>query len=154
MEKNKNIIIGVLAIGLLSSLYFGFLGKNNPLNQNTISKQDLFKQKQECGSHRDKIEKLLQKDQEYSLSRKVLDEVFYSPSLNTCLYSYTSTNIDADGKPMDIKVMGQWFIIVDYLTGRDVYSQNSVTYNALPDGMRQPKDIRTVFEEEKAILKK
>ena len=50
--------------------------------------------------------------------------------------------------------MGQWFIIVDYLTGRDVYSQNSVTYNALPDGMRQPKDIRTVFEEEKAILKK
>ena len=154
MEKNKNITIGILVILLGLSLYFSFFGNDESSSQNIISEQDLFKQKQECGSYKNDVEKLLQKDQEFSLSRKMFDEMFYSQSLNTCLYSYTSTYVDADGKPMDIKVMGQEFVIIDYFTGRNVFSQNSVRYNALPDGMKQPKDLRSVFEEEKAMLEK
>lgn len=153
-NKSKNIVISVLVVLLGLSLYFGFFNNDVLFSKNSVSKQDLFKQKQECGSYRNDVEKLLQKDQELSLSREIFDEVFYSPSLNTCLYSYTVNYVDADGKAADIKIMGEDYIIVDYLTGRIVFSENSVTHNAAPEEITKGKDLRTVFEEEKATLKK
>ncbi|MDD3823157.1 MAG: hypothetical protein PHN93_05380 [Sphaerochaetaceae bacterium] len=154
MCKNKNIIIIALTIGLMILLFLSLFTSNKFFNQSKISKNDLFKHKQECSSYREDIERLLQKDQEFSLSRKVLDEIFYSPSLNTCLYSYTSTHFNANGKPMDIKVMGEDFVIVDYFTGENIFSHNSAIYNIIQEGTEQQNDLRTIFEEEKLILKK
>ena len=94
----------------------------SPLPQS--SEAELFARKKECGSYRKGIEDLLAHSDDGT--RDLFDEVFYSPSLNTCLYSYRSLYIDADGKPMDLKTMGQDYAVVDYLTNKEVFRANTV----------------------------
>lgn len=95
MDKNKNIIITVLMVILIGSLYFNFqskFGTSNDKGQTTseVSADDLFKKKQECASYRPAIEKKLLElnfQNENVVTTNHLDEIWFSPSMNTCLYS-------------------------------------------------------------------
>lgn len=123
---NKNLIILTLIILLGTSLFFNF--QKNKFNESLNNKLQLndekfFEKKKECNSYRSDIERILEKD---ILSRNSLDEIFYSPSLNSCLYSYTGYAIDMNGKPMDLKIMGINYLIVDYFTNETIVNGNSV----------------------------
>lgn len=95
MEKNKNIIIAILAIVLVGSLYFNFQSKSGTSNDkeqatSKVSADALFEKKQECASYRPAIEKKLLElnfQNENVVTTNHLDEIWFSPSMNTCLYS-------------------------------------------------------------------
>jgi len=95
MEENKNTIILVLAIVLVGSLYFNFKLRSEIVSEreqlNIESSNDgLFKKKQECASYLSAIEKkLVELDtrSEKGTHSNVLNEIWFSPSMNTCLYS-------------------------------------------------------------------
>ena len=96
MEKVKNIIIAVLAAVLLSSLYLNFQLKSAPTLQkkevanSEMSANALFEKKQMCSSYRVAIEKKLAElnfQNENVITANNLDEIWFSPSMNTCLYS-------------------------------------------------------------------
>lgn len=95
MEKTKNIIIAVLTVVLIGSLYFNFQLKSetsNNIEQTTskVSADALFEKKQECASYRPAIEKKLEElnfQNENIVTTNHLDEIWFSPSMNTCLYS-------------------------------------------------------------------
>ncbi len=92
---DKNIIIAILAFGLLGSLYFNFQSKpETPSNaeqiNSKVSADALFEKKQECASYRPAIEKKLAElnfQNENIVTTNHLDEIWFSPSMNTCLYS-------------------------------------------------------------------
>jgi hypothetical protein len=153
MRNIKSIIIIILIILLGLSIYFGFF-YNKFLNLNAASKKDLFERKQECGAYRVEVEKLLREKNDFSLSRNTFGEIFYSPSLNTCLYSYTSIYVDADGKPMDIKIMGKNYVIDDYLTGQNIFFLNTALYELDSNLGIENKSTDRAFYEEKIRLKK
>ena len=95
MEKNKNIIIAILAVVLTGSLYFNFQSKSEtPVDDkqtnSKISADALFEKKQECASYRPAMEKKLAElnfQNENVVTTNHLDEIWFSPSMNTCLYS-------------------------------------------------------------------
>ena len=94
MENNKNIIIAILAVVLVGSLYFNFQSKSEaPIEKertNSISSDALFDKKQECSSYRPAVEKKLTElnfQNENVVTTNHLDEIWFSPSMNTCLYS-------------------------------------------------------------------
>ncbi len=95
MDKNKNIIIAILAIVLIGSLYFNFQSKSETSNDkeqttSKVSTDALFEKKQECASYRTAIEKKLLElnfQNENVVTTNHLDEIWFSPSMNTCLYS-------------------------------------------------------------------
>lgn len=95
MEKNKNIIIAILAVVLIGSLYFNFQSKSKtPIDKegagSKISADALFEKKQECASYRPAMEKKLAElnfQNENVVTTNHLDEIWFSPSMNTCLYS-------------------------------------------------------------------
>ena len=95
MDKNKNITIAILAIVLIGSLYFNFQSKSETSNEkgqttSKVSADALFEKKQECASYRPAIEKKLLElnfQNENVVTTNHLDEIWFSPSMNTCLYS-------------------------------------------------------------------
>ena len=95
MEKNKNIIIVILAIVLIGSLYFNFQSKSKIIDNadktaSKVSANALFEKKQECASYRPAIEKKLAElnfQNENVVTTNHLDEIWFSLSMNTCLYS-------------------------------------------------------------------
>lgn len=95
MDKNKNIIIAVLAVILIGSLYFNFQSNSETPNNtervtSKVSADALFEKKQECALYRPVIEKKLAElnfQNENVVTTNRLDEIWFSSSMNTCLYS-------------------------------------------------------------------
>lgn len=101
--------------------------RDNDDKKNTSKQNDkLFEKKQECVKYKNEIEKKWKNEIEYSLQRNIFDEIFYSPTENSCFYSYASYYIDADGKPMDKNLVGIDYIIMNHLTNERVFYANSV----------------------------
>jgi len=58
---------------------------------NKLSQDELFEKKQECVGHRDAIEKI-SKEKYWDVGYDFVEEIFYSPKLNSCLYTINETN--------------------------------------------------------------
>lgn len=81
MDKNTKIVLGILlVIGLF------YISKNTFFHTET----DLFKKKQECSKNYDLVnQKIKDSGRVMSNESYTLNEIFYSPKMNTCLYAYT-----------------------------------------------------------------
>ena len=133
--KNNLIILSFFSILILS-------GCNYKIVKNTEeSNVDIFQKKQECRSYQSDIEKKL--NPEWSVFWNTLDEIFYSPTEDSCFYSYIINYITRDGRNLEEK-MGKEYVIVDYLTNETILSGNSLIN----------PDIVTLFYLRKAELKK
>jgi hypothetical protein len=79
-KKTKIILVIVLIIGLF------YISKNLFSNKEA----DLFQKKQECSKNYDLVNQKI-KDSGRIMSNEsyTLNEIFYSPKMNTCLYAYT-----------------------------------------------------------------
>ena len=87
--KNKNTLIALLVIICLVSLYFNFQSSEVRVPEKA-SDSELFDKKQKCSVNKSKIEADLEKqyfENENIVTSYHLDEIWFSPSLNSCLYS-------------------------------------------------------------------
>ena len=98
MKKNYiqivSIILVTLVIGfLLGTQYSQFIIQNKSGDNNN---KDIFHKKQECQKYKNEIEIQLE-DEDLIISKtgvqtfNSLDEIFYSPKLDSCLYVSTDT---------------------------------------------------------------
>jgi hypothetical protein len=101
-NKTKLVLISIAIIGLIITFTFFLYSRN----QEKQVQADLFKKKQECASYREDIEKRLE-------TRFRLDQIFYSPSRNSCLYSYQNDQV-------------RFHFIADYLTNGNVFSSAEI----------------------------
>lgn len=118
-------------------------GEINSIDENA---DDLFKKKLICAEYLDNIENKLQDDREFSLERRVLVEIFYSPTVDSCLYYYTVRYVDANNAP-DEKIMGIDHIINDWLAG----DKTLIRYNTVVNS--DPYNNYNYFQEELLRLK-
>jgi hypothetical protein len=77
------------------------------------NKNNEFDKKQECASHKEKI----QKELDNKIGLNVFHEIFYSPILNTCLYTYASDS--------------GYRYIVDYFTNETIFSSTDIIEHAI-----------------------
>ena len=84
--NNKNIILG----GLLVIVSIFALKNSNFLDN---KKDDLFTKKTKCASYTELAHtKIKESGRVFSNDSYTLNEVFYSPKKDTCLYAYTITS--------------------------------------------------------------
>ena len=109
------------------------------------SKNDLFNQKLKCSNKLDDILKII-KENNNSESEESLEEIFYSPSLNTCLYSSAFSSL----------IGNKWYVIsydiYDALTLENLYSFYLLDYdeNYMKDDMAY---LRVAYKVRNHILK-
>ena len=81
MKNQKEIII--IGVILIAGVFF-FLNKSTPKTADT------FKKKQECSQSYDLAnQKIKDSGRVFPQESYTLNELFYSPKMNTCLYAYT-----------------------------------------------------------------
>ena len=93
---------------------------------------DLFTKKKVCFDQLDKIQQII-KESNGNLEGEVLEEIFYSPTLNTCLYTSSfSTNIDGENYILSYDIYDALtlkalysFYLSDY---EDDYAKNGISY--------------------------
>ena len=106
IQQNKKLsLIFVAVFGLIGIAVFFSLS----VKQEKQAEADLFQKKQECASYRDVIEKELEA-RPLSVS---LDQIFYSPSRSSCLYSYQSYTLRS-------------YYIADYLTNENIFGSGGI----------------------------
>lgn len=102
-KKTQVLLVAILIIGIF------YISQNgNPFQKNT----DTFKKKQECGQYSDLAnQKIKDSGRVMSGESYTVNEIFYSPSKDSCLYAYT---INTGGG-------GELYSVYD-LFGGDVYT--------------------------------
>jgi len=121
----KLSIVAVLILGLVFgiSTYLDFQQKSEMTESNVLTERQ-FEKKQECESHRPGLESEL-KDKGYMGQNisvfNYLDEIWFSPSLNTCLYSSKQLISDSKKNMSTIE-----FSIHDLLANRKLYYSGGV----------------------------
>lgn len=90
MDKNTKIILGIiLVIGLF------YISKNTNLFEKDTK---ISENKQGCSQYEDLINKKIQESERVLKNEKyILNEIFYSPQINTCLYAFTVEESDIYG---------------------------------------------------------
>lgn len=99
MRDKKNIIILGLAVLLAVSVAFNIsteeslkevASKESPQGEQLTS-ENLFQKKQDCAIYKKQIEDKFEKNNngEIPIEYYYLDEVFYSPKANSCMYTYS-----------------------------------------------------------------
>ncbi|TSC65311.1 MAG: hypothetical protein G01um101477_531, partial [Candidatus Doudnabacteria bacterium Gr01-1014_77] len=98
MNKKNIILFSILIVFLIISIYFNLNEqvdtRNKGINDSLSSKisvEELFEKKQECQKYAQDIEKTLKELDFYNPNTgyqdsHFLEELFYSPKANTCLY--------------------------------------------------------------------
>lgn len=90
MERSKQPILFIEIVGIVALLILGYLffstGKSNSLKktEKALDAQQLFEMKAKCAIYKDEIEKRLQ---ETFWTSYIVEEIFYSPVENSCLYA-------------------------------------------------------------------
>lgn len=107
MTTQNKIVIALLTLIVIIAVVW-FVQNNQEKKQH----EDLFEKKQECASYRREIEEKLKK--ESMVVGYHLDEIFYSPSKSSCLYSYQSYALKN-------------YYIADYLTNENVFGSGGIT---------------------------
>lgn len=130
---NYSYLLGALTLGLILSNYYWYQKSAHPI---VASESDTtadakpavadFSKKAECAQYRAAIEKKLEPNTVGNMSYGgVLLELFYSPSLDTCISGHES--ITLQGK----EVTSDRFIIKDVLTGEVLYkADDQASYKA------------------------
>ncbi len=99
MKMNKNIIIGALILFLACLGYYSFYNKEKKgllKNATQITAkdevEDYFVQNKDCLRYKGEIAKKLE-TKESSFGEASLEQIFYSPKINSCVYvEYTEKN--------------------------------------------------------------
>jgi hypothetical protein len=86
----KNKIIVILIVILSISLYYNLQLKDNVQKKILNTQKVSFEQKQKCAIYKKDIESKFEKNnnEEKPIEYQYLDEVFYSPKQDSCLYTY------------------------------------------------------------------
>lgn len=100
----------------------------------TNSNDKLFEKKQECAKYIDTIKTNLKED---SIATSILEEIFYSPSLGSCVYTYKRIFYD-------YKNLGYELYIIDHLSNKQLWYGSS----------KPEDDIDTQFRNELEKYKK
>lgn len=152
MVKPTNLIIITLVVGLSISLYFNFHTKTEVRLREgdsipKISAEDLFKKKQECASYSSDIEQkllALNYQNENVVTTNHLDEIWFSPSGNTCMYSSNEVwQYLKESKEVTISNN-----IYDYLGSTMIFSATEI-----PQSVSR-LDAKNAFNKRKEELKK
>ncbi len=81
MKKEIKVLLVIILIGIV----FLLVKYNNNSKVNEI-----FKKKQECAKYTDLVnKKIIESGRIFTDENYTIDEIFYSPKMNTCLYAYT-----------------------------------------------------------------
>lgn len=143
----KLVVICVLVIMLAVSVYFNVSGKSavaEPVLEQDQSQtaEAAFEKKQECAQYQDAITKKVRDEYSWSsdtaTAYATFDEMWFSPSNNSCLYSMKQIITFPA-----LKKAEHTYSISDYLTGEEIWSMNQ---SDTPDAYSQ-------FEQKKAELK-
>ncbi len=125
-EKDKRIAEQNNKITILEKQIQDFKKENE--NEN-----DLFKKKQECAKYQDEIIKEL-KNPDFIMKEldPVIEQIFYSPVMKTCLYSFRYLkwdycNRDDLTQELSLSCLHKDKSIVDYFTKEEIYS--SIKYD-------------------------
>jgi hypothetical protein len=147
------IVIAVLAIGLSISVYFNLKPssllevnstENTQVSKNKIDDQIAdasFVQKQECAKYTNVIEEKLKSNSWEALGAtgtSRLEEIWFSPQKNSCLYSVIEEIYEYDSGETDYK-----YWIFDYLENKTIFNLTDI-YDA---------DASIKFEEKKTQLR-
>lgn len=155
--KTKFYIVGMLVFLLLLSGCGYKIVKNNGNNTNVVNEQktesdknEIFAKKQECVSYQKSIEQKLKEldftNENVALSNH-LDEIWFSDSLNSCLYSYKTlwqylgNNKGTSGSKIEFE-----YTIYDYL-------ENKLLFNTSDGLIGRPAAIKA-FDNRKDEFKK
>lgn len=93
-------------------------------------KQKIFLNNQKCLEDKPQILKQL-KDESTPYSEKVLDEIFYSPSENCCMYSFGTNLTPQNTNYIEGERNIIWFIIRKYFSHLDYARFDKDGYNSL-----------------------
>lgn len=106
------LILFVVVLGGIIVFYFGVSRERDKKQENEY----YFLKKQECVSYKSEMEEDLISD----IFLYFLDEIFFSPSRNSCLYSFIS--------PITYKdKTGTMYYITDYFTNENIFSVSTLT---------------------------
>lgn len=110
--KNKDIIIIILALTVLVLGYYSFSDKKRDATE------IIFQKKQKCSQYSDLVNtKIEESGRVFRLDTYWIDELFYSPKLNTCLYAWRiRTNVGALGT--------ETIYSIDDIFGGDVFTSS------------------------------
>lgn len=112
----KVCILILISIGIYLNNSQILVPKNIKQISNISTDDGIFKKKQVCASYIEELKKIVSdKKIRNENDRTFLDEVFYSPTYDTCFYSFTTENSGDLG-----------FSIVDYSTNKLVYFGNRI----------------------------
>ena len=115
-------------------------GQTNPINNNIENeKDDLFAQKIKCSNKLNDIQQII-KENDNGGQEEILEEIFYSPSLNTCIYT-SSLSLSTGEKNYIIS-----YDIYDALTLQNLHSFQTSDYekNYMGDDMAYLKAINKI----------
>ncbi|MDD2890867.1 MAG: hypothetical protein PHE49_09570 [bacterium] len=132
MKKIIFILFVVFALTLFSGCTFeresAINSTNEPKDNNT---QDIFEMKAKCPTYREEIIKIME---ETSWAEYSIDEIFYSPIRNSCLYAVLANQRSYSA-----------YIIWDYFTGEMLlYRDTTLTYD---------QDLSDIYRNAKQYLK-
>ncbi len=110
----KDIIIWVVVLALIGSLYLNFQSAQK------VSSDDLFQKKLKCASYRSEMEDKvlgLNFTNESMIAINQLEEIWFSPTMSSCFYSYREYSRNLEEKSNEDK-----YHIYDYLNSKLVFT--------------------------------
>lgn len=110
LEKNW-FKVGILVLLTL----FAFIYFDKEKSRSKTQSSD-FNKKMECASHIESLKKRLIDSNANNPKHSFVDEVFYSPSYDTCFYSFTTSNYYMTSDKNDLE-----YTITDYTTNKVIF---------------------------------
>ena len=147
LKKQNTLLLAIIALTLI--LIVPVVSSGVRSNKKEQAEKFAFEKKKECASYLDEINKKIPKGGKLEGTTIIheLDEVWYSPTLNSCLYSIKSTISATDSSFETIPV----YVIYDYLTNKEV----PLMFNlGAPIGDNTRNDHHERYEYTKAETKK
>lgn len=133
----KNIYIAILIMSVIIAYYFG-QSNNGQVVKSTPTplsvNQNAFEMKAKCATYKEKIETKMQSTMWSSYN---IDDVFYSPIKNSCLYAVTALQSNRDN-PYGA------YIIWDYLTDNMLFYRDT--------SLSKGQDIKAIYDNAKGYL--
>lgn len=106
----KILVVALIALSLLIALGFKAYEKNRI--------EESFEKKKVCASYKNSIEKKLETQSIKDVTIFRLDEIFFSPARNSCLYSYKGWLL--------MKEAQEDYFIADFLSNENVWGSGGI----------------------------
>lgn len=135
MKKLFFVLMIIFSAVFASGCAVQQVNTKNPVSSNNgnvnTDTQSVFEMKSKCVGYRNDIEKILE---ETSWNSYSIDEIFYSPIKNSCLYSVLASQKTYSA-----------YIIWDYLTGEMIFYRDTTLTNG--------QDLSDIYRNAKSYLK-